>query len=145
MASPSPPRPHGHSDPTVLPSVPPAKRRKATLYDAVAGRVGYEAFLRPQHQPATDPASSSARSSRAVPADEVLFRRAHAPTRYAEDDIYDAATRNRPPGGTSLPGSDLLKAVHAYAADFYTRGIPDGGGTRSLRSLDETALLATVV
>ncbi|KAI9874195.1 MAG: hypothetical protein M1830_010084, partial [Pleopsidium flavum] len=43
-----------------------------------------------------------------------------------------------------LPDSELLKAVHGYAADFYKRAI-DGGGKGDWRSLDETALLAVGV
>nr|POE51732.1 hypothetical protein CFP56_25939 [Quercus suber] len=117
----------------------PPKRRVATLYDAVAGRVGYEGFLR--HQSSSS--QNFTRSSRPVPADEVLFRRAHAPTRYAEDDIYYAASRALPPSTTrGLPESDLLKTVHAYVADYYMQAIPNGDGRRSLRSFDETALLA---
>ena len=40
-----------------------------------------------------------------------------------------------------LPESDLLKAVHAYTADFYARNTTDGGQV-SIRSMNETALLA---
>lgn len=40
-----------------------------------------------------------------------------------------------------LPGSELLKVVHRYAAAFYAATTPDRGRT-DWRSLDETALLA---
>ncbi len=48
-----------------------------------------------------------------------------------------------------MPGSDLLKAVHAYVSDFYARNYGYGEGVRGegadWRSLDETALLAVGV
>lgn len=40
----------------------------------------------------------------------------------------------------SLPDSDLLKAIHAYASDFYGRATANGG-LLDFESLDETALL----
>ena len=39
-----------------------------------------------------------------------------------------------------LPDSDLLKAIHAYASDFYGRATANGG-LLDFESLDETALL----
>jgi hypothetical protein len=82
-------------------------------------------------------------------AEDVLFRRKHAPTRFAERDIY-AANQDLAPGGRSvLPQSDLLKSVHAYTSYFYealalSEGLTLGGGYRLLdeKSMDETALLA---
>ena len=68
----------------------------------------------------------------------VLFRRKNAPTRYAEDDIYFANERE---SQIDLPDSDLLKALHCYASNFYSRATPDGG-SRDWRSLDGTALIA---
>ena len=75
----------------------------------------------------------------AVPPEEVLFRRKGAPTRYEEDDFY-WADRNLT-GNQKLPESDLLKAIHAYASDFYGRAMK-GKGKVDFESLDETALLA---
>ena len=40
-----------------------------------------------------------------------------------------------------LPESDLLKAIHAYASEFYGRAVK-GRGKIDFESLDETALLA---
>ena len=40
----------------------------------------------------------------------------------------------------TLPDSDLLKAIHAYASDFYSRATTNGG-LLDFESLDETALL----
>lgn len=69
----------------------------------------------------------------------MLFRRKRAPIRYEEDDIYWAdrlLTDNQ-----KLPESDLLKAIHAYASDFYGRAVK-GKGMVDFESLDETALFA---
>lgn len=103
-----------------------AKWQKGTLYDAVAGRLGYDGFLNNHH---TKPA----------PPDQVLFRSKGAPERFEENDTY-FAHRNLPPG-VRLPDSDLLKAIHAYASDFYGSGYL-GNTNIDFRSLDETALLA---
>jgi hypothetical protein len=73
-----------------------------------------------------------------VPPEAVLFRRKNAPARFAEDDVYFANER-RP--GIDLPDSDLLKALHDYASDFYSQNTPDAG-TGDWKSLDETALIA---
>ena len=40
-----------------------------------------------------------------------------------------------------LPDSDLLKAIHTYASDFYGRATLNGG-LLDFESLDETALLS---
>ena len=69
----------------------------------------------------------------------MLFRRKAAPIRYEEDDFYWAdryLTDNQ-----KLPESDLLKAIHVYASEFYGRAVK-GKGKVDFESLDETALLA---
>ena len=85
--------------------------------------------------------STASSSSRPLPPEEVLFKRRAAPTRYEEHDVYFASAS---PDDASLPDSDLLKAIHSYAADYYGRMGP-GGGAVGWRSLDETALLAVGV
>ena len=70
---------------------------------------------------------------------EVLLRRVRAPTQ-APLGYYDA-DQELPPDRPLLPNSDLLKAVHAYASDFYAAATPDNGSC-DFRSMDETALLA---
>ncbi|KAK4951911.1 hypothetical protein LTR10_009831 [Elasticomyces elasticus] len=111
-------------------------KKPATIYDAVAGRVGYEGFLT-DREPSKyrDRASTT---SVAIPPDEVLFRRKGAPARFAEADIYE--TDRHLTTNQSLPDSDVLKTIHTYVADFYdwTYG-PDSVDTTSM---DETALLA---
>ena len=116
---------------------PRVRRTQATVYDAVAGRVGYEGFLSDQ-QPSRYRDTLSTTSA-AVPLEEVLFRRVGAPARYAEDDIYTQDRYLQP--DQQLPDSDLLKVLHAYAADFYKATTGDQC-KHSLRSMDETALLA---
>ena len=105
------------------------------VYDAVAGRVGYQGLL--TAEATTGIRDTVSTSTIAVPADEVLFRREDAPIRYEEEDLYDA-DRNLQ-SHQILPDSDLLKAVHAYVADFYD-SIYDS--CWSLESMDESALLA---
>jgi hypothetical protein len=75
---------------------------------------------------------------------DALFGTVNAPPRFAEADIYPAHERLNP--SQQLPDSDLLGALHWYAAEFYQR-LDDGivaprGRTIDERSLDETALLA---
>jgi hypothetical protein len=113
------------------------RRREASLYDAVAGRIGYEGFL--GEDPPTKNRDTVSRSNIAVPPQEVLFRRRGAPIRYEEDDIYCADRHLEP--HQRLPDSDLLKTIHAYASDFYANATADGGKS-DFKSLDETALLA---
>lgn len=77
-------------------------------------------------------------SNVAIPPDEVLFRRRGAPQRYEENDIYWADKHLQ--GAQRLPESDLLKAIHAYAADFYEKQF-GGFAAADRESLDESALL----
>jgi len=135
------------------------QRRNANLFDAVAGRVSYKHRL---------DSLTSFGDSNALHPDEVLFRSARAPPRYQESDIYwanehlsssaPAATlsplsqvanmeQSRLRNETNLerlPDSDLLKAVHQYAADLYRRkSAPnDSGMVVDTCNMDETALLA---
>lgn len=120
----------------------PTKRQKQlekiSLYDAVAGRSSVEGFLS-DPTPSKNRDTLSTSTSTAVPPEDVLFRQKGAPVRYEEDDVYFADRHLKP--SQQLPDSDLLKAVHRYASDFYgtMRGDEEG---RDFRSLDETALLA---
>ena len=109
---------------------------EATLYDAVAGRVGYEGYIQ-EAAPAKDRDTQST-AAKSIPPEEALFRHPGAPVRYEEDDVYAA---DRHLGSQSLPDSDLLKATHAYASDLYSSSLVEDG-SRNVQSLDETALLA---
>lgn len=112
-------------------------REAVTVFDAVAGRVGYEGFLS-QKAPSKNRDTSS-NIATAIAPEEVLFRRTGAPVRYEEDDVY-AADRHLGPA-QQLPDSSLVKALHAYVADFY-KDYTEDQGRIDLKSMDETALLA---
>ncbi|GME62862.1 hypothetical protein GTA08_BOTSDO03050 [Neofusicoccum parvum] len=113
------------------------ERMTASVYDAVAGRVTANGFT-----PADAPSNrrvTNASSGSLLPPDEALFSQMHAPPRYEEDGLYSADTH--PASYQQLPGSDMVKAVHAYASDFYSASL----GSRARgdwKSMDETALLA---
>ncbi|PGH12907.1 hypothetical protein AJ79_04007 [Helicocarpus griseus UAMH5409] len=110
-------------------------RRQANVYDAVAGRVSSSGF---RSQPYPSQASAPSASVPVTP-EEVLFRRVNAPVRYAENDFYFADERL--PSDRKLPDSDMLKAIHTYASDFYSRATLDQGHA-DWQSMDETALIA---
>lgn len=116
------------------------KRRKVTLYDAVAGRASYEGFLaRPKITRHRDRTSNTLTP---IPPEEVLFGYKDAPNRYEEDDIYFADRHlDQSSELQRLPDSDLLKALHAYASDFYATTAQQGR-SEDYGSMDETALLA---
>lgn len=80
-------------------------------------------------------------SSSIVPVrpEEVLFRRQNAPIRYEENDFYFA--NESLPVDRPLPSSELLEAIHSYAADFYEHATVDSGQD-DYQSMDETALIA---
>ncbi|KAI9833489.1 MAG: hypothetical protein M1819_003647 [Sarea resinae] len=117
----------------------PPKRRISNIYDAVAGRIISDRFLPANPVPSSNRDTLST-SRKPVPPEEVLFRRKNAPIRYEEDDVYfqkSAAV----PEGQRLPDSELCKAVHCYASDFYTT-VFGGKAKADWGALDETALLA---
>ena len=74
-----------------------------------------------------------------MPPDEILFRRKDAPERYEEDDFYWADGHLS--DEQALPDSDLLKQIHLYASEFYSRILLDEG-QGEVGSMDGTALLA---
>ncbi|KAH6968673.1 hypothetical protein HG530_006390 [Fusarium avenaceum] len=131
-----------------------SKRRHATVYDTVAGKVSYDQGPGPEIE--SEDVQNTPRHPKAIrystkdiplAPDEVLFRRKDAPERYLEHDIYYAHERDLPQSGQGvLPESDLLKAIHAYTSAFYSvrnreRQPPDNPNVIE-RSMDETALLA---
>ncbi|MCJ1412912.1 hypothetical protein MMC19_007012 [Ptychographa xylographoides] len=113
-------------------------KRQATLYDAVAGRVTANGLI---FDKATASVHTDGHASKALclTPDEATFQSAAAPDRYEENDFYWA--HKHLTTDQALPGSDLLKAVHVYASEFYTRAMVDEG-LGDMRSMDETALLA---
>lgn len=134
-----------------------SRGRQATVYDAVAGkflhiltqppfthlltvcvgRISAAGFI-PKQAVISSTRDTASSSTSAVSPEAVLFRRKNAPTRYLESDIYFANERDL---RAELPESDLLKALHCYTSDFYSRATVDYG-TGDYRSMDETALIA---
>lgn len=132
------------------------QKRQASVYDAVAGthlphrqnallpililagRVSSTGFL-PETPFASKNRDTASSSTVPIPPEEVLFRRSKAPERYEEDDFYWAdrhLTEEQ-----KLPDSDLLKAIHMYASDFYSRATVNRGQV-DFSSMDGSALLA---
>ncbi|CAL3967475.1 hypothetical protein PZA11_003768 [Diplocarpon coronariae] len=111
--------------------------RHPTVYDAVAGRISLGGFISRRQVVASNRDTVSSSTS-AISPENVLFRGKHAPTRYAESDIYFA---NEKLAIADLPESDLLKALHCYTSDMYSRAAADQG-ISDWRSMDESALLA---
>ncbi|CUS09030.1 unnamed protein product [Tuber aestivum] len=97
---------------------PRIKRPNATVYDAVASRVNYAGMIRTGFE--DKHGEFRRRSTRAVPADEVLARRKNAPEVIPYGEGIEEA----------LPDT--------YSSDFYEA---NGMGPASYRSMDETALL----
>ncbi|KIW71850.1 hypothetical protein PV04_00082 [Phialophora macrospora] len=113
-----------------LPSRPP---RRITVYDAVAGRAGLNGFLTQEQR----------QSENVLPIspEEVLLGRTTIP----EDLIYqEYEVSSALPDSNKLPESEMLKAIHTYASDFYGCAA-EQGGRFDFRSLDETALIAVGV
>jgi hypothetical protein len=84
-----------------------------------------------------------------MPPEEVLYRRLHAPDRWADHDVYMAHERELLNGGDGvLPSSDLLTAIHFFSSHFYDAlgrrhsAHSENGWNFNYRSLDETALLS---
>ncbi|KAL8756784.1 MAG: hypothetical protein Q9199_002708 [Rusavskia elegans] len=116
-------------------------RRQITVYDAVAGRISTHGFIPPVPQ-ASKNRDTLSTHHKAVPPEDVLFRRRHAPERYEEDDVYFA--HENLSDSQELPDSDLLKAVHTYTSDFYGKGLGSKAEV-DFRSMDETALMCVGV
>jgi hypothetical protein len=104
-----------------------SKKRKATVYDAVAGKVGTNGFLT---------SDEIAKSTKSLAPDEVLWRK----TSMHAEEFQRVYSKQHDPD-IDLPDSDLLKAIHAYASDYYSRATPEHG-THDFRSMDGSALIA---
>ena len=78
-------------------------------------------------------------NSTAIYPEEVLFRNPKAPARIAEDDLYWADRHLT--SSQKLPDSELLKEIHTFTADYYSR-TTDNDPKGVYRTMDETALLA---
>ena len=105
------------------------KRRHANVFDAVAGRISTNGFINE---------AVYGRNLAILTPEEVLFKARNAPERFQEDDFY-WADRHLEAG--SLPDSDLLKAIHTFASDYY-HGTTNDQGRSDAKSMDASALLA---
>ncbi|KAK1750564.1 hypothetical protein QBC47DRAFT_393732 [Echria macrotheca] len=110
------------SSPTTTQDDKPSKKRlrgrAINVYDAVAGKKPHHPkppSISESWKTATD--SKSSEPPRVLAPEDVLFRRKHAPTRYAEADLYWEAYDELKEG--QLPESELLGGIHAYASRFY--------------------------
>ena len=107
------------------------------LITLMLGRIGPNGFIHSTPYPTKNRDSASTGMKPSAP-EEVLFRRVNAPTRYEENDLY-FAHESLP--ANSLPSSEILEAIHSYAADFYDQTIDDRG-LFDYQTMDETALIA---
>ncbi|KAL8392513.1 hypothetical protein RB595_002632 [Gaeumannomyces hyphopodioides] len=155
------------SEPALDATEEPRQKRHANVYDAVAGRVTTTGNLGASSGVRSVDGVYRLRDATLAPED-VLFQRVDAPQRYAEKDVYFSreAAAVTESDSRLLPDSDLLKAVHSYAANLFEavgsrRGAHGGSGhgdegqgedrdpdcfvgPRHVdeRSMDETALIA---
>ncbi len=102
-----------------------------------AGRIGLNGFL-PKENDKSANGTFPSKSVKPLAPHEVLLRRTNAPIEVPL--TYYNADANLSPD-QRLPQSDLLKAIHTYASDFYSMATHDKGKC-DFRSLNETALLA---
>jgi hypothetical protein len=104
------------------------KRRNVNVYDAVAGRVGWNGLLTAQQQ--------DARSARPLAPEEILLRSmGHAAIKQDNNEQHPNEE------DLELPQPELLMAAHAYASDYYS-ATTSNRGQSDLRSLDGSALIA---
>jgi hypothetical protein len=112
----------------VNPTQPPSRpQRHITVFDAVAGRGGLNGFLREDQLEA---------NVLPVAPEQILTGRSRVP-----QDLVQQYAEVTPLELPHLPDSDMLKAIHTYAADFYTAATDDQGQF-DFTSMDETALIA---
>ncbi|KAL4923864.1 uncharacterized protein BDV17DRAFT_226028 [Aspergillus undulatus] len=113
------------------------RKRRANLYDAVAGRVSSHGFI-PSQPYASKYRDTASSSTRPIPPEEVLFRRKGMPVRYEETDRYFAHRDLAP--DQPLPSSELLESIHAYTADFYDQAVGENGRANSY-TMDGNSLM----
>ncbi|KAF2429936.1 hypothetical protein EJ08DRAFT_551770, partial [Tothia fuscella] len=92
---------------------PQPKRRRTTIWDAVAGRVGPNGWLDPEpvYSKRRDTASSS---TRPISAEDVYYSRKNTgerPERRDDDDLAE----------DELPPSELTNALHRYVSRWMAR------------------------
>ncbi|KAL6708660.1 hypothetical protein ACN47E_002356 [Coniothyrium glycines] len=113
-------------------SLSKASKRKANVYDAVAGDVTQAGFVGHFGDPKA--------SKQPLRPDEILFKRANAPVRYEEKDYYYA--HESLSATQSLPDGSLLESIHAYISSLYSRLGEAQHPSTPWKSMDESALIA---
>ncbi|KAJ5185008.1 UAF complex subunit Rrn10 [Penicillium cf. griseofulvum] len=113
-------------------------KRRANVYDAVAGRVNARGLNAPR-QLASQYRDTNSAGARSLRPEELLYRRQNIPAESIDERTYFA--HENLPSDQALPNSDLLETIHAYAADYYEYATADNGKDDH-QTMDETALLA---
>ncbi|KAJ5774160.1 hypothetical protein N7457_009056 [Penicillium paradoxum] len=121
-----------------LPDDKRSRHRRANVYDAIAGRVNRRGVLA-CHLLASQYRDTTSSSARTLRPEELLYRRKDI----LEDSIGEKSyfAHETLPFDQTLPNSELLEAIHAYAADYYQYATADNGKDDH-QTMDETALLA---
>ncbi|KAF2200119.1 hypothetical protein GQ43DRAFT_472992 [Delitschia confertaspora ATCC 74209] len=117
----------------------PVKRHIATVFDATAGRISQDGFIQSRPAPSSKYSDHLSTATQPIRPDEVLFKQRNAPPRYQETDYYYANSKLNK--GSDLPSSDLVKALHSYIAENYSKSSL-APSNKIWKSMDETALLA---
>ncbi|MCJ1350495.1 MAG: hypothetical protein MMC33_000476 [Icmadophila ericetorum] len=123
-------------------------KKRASVYDAVAGRISSTGFIA-KTQFVSKKRDTTSSNTLPIPPEDVLLGRKGAPDLDeirpgdTSTDFYERKywADERLAADQHLPDSDLLKAIHIYAADFYNRATIEKG-LKDFRSMDGTALLA---
>ncbi|CAI7631455.1 hypothetical protein PCG10_008985 [Penicillium crustosum] len=112
-------------------------RRRANVYDAIAGRVNPRGVNAPRT--VASQYRDTTAGARSLRPEELLYRKQNIPAESIEEKVYFA--HENLPSDQALPNSDLLETIHAYAADYYEYATADNGKDDH-QTMDETALLA---
>ncbi|EKV07791.1 UAF complex subunit Rrn10 [Penicillium digitatum] len=113
-------------------------RRRANVFDAVAGRVNARG-VHPHRTVASQHRDTASTNARSLRPEELLYRKQNIPAESIEEKIYFA--HENLSSDQTLPNSELLETIHAYAADYYEYATADNGKD-DYQTMDETALLA---
>ncbi|KAJ5514470.1 hypothetical protein N7463_004022 [Penicillium fimorum] len=113
-------------------------KRRANVYDAVAGRVNLRGVNAPR-EVASQYRDTNSAGARSLRPEELLYRKQNIPVESIDEKTYFA--HENLPSDQHLPSSELLETIHAYAADYYEYATADNGKDDH-QTMDETALLA---
>ncbi|KAJ5163235.1 uncharacterized protein N7500_005065 [Penicillium coprophilum] len=113
-------------------------KRRANVYDAVAGRVSTRGVNAPR-EVASQYRDTNSAGARSLRPEELLYRRQNILAESVDEKNYFA--HENLSSDQALPNSELLETIHAYAADYYEYATTDSGKDDH-QTMDETALLA---